>query len=102
MDCGTIEIRKWPGRSMLLAASIVAWSLSSKSKITSSLFFGQSSFSIAATNPGKTRSEEHTSELQSPDHLVCRLLLEKKKNKNIINETIVIAVNRTHRKSPGR
>src|SRR5947208_15752163 len=29
----------------------------------------------------KLRSEEHTSELQSPDHLVCRLLLEKKKNK---------------------
>src|SRR5258708_29274930 len=28
------------------------------------------------------RSEEHTSELQSPDHLVCRLLLEKKKKKN--------------------
>src|SRR5438552_7856984 len=28
------------------------------------------------------RSEEHTSELQSPDHLVCRLLLEKKKKKH--------------------
>src|SRR5258708_14864802 len=27
----------------------------------------------------RMRSEEHTSELQSPDHLVCRLLLEKKK-----------------------
>src|SRR5258708_8348869 len=27
------------------------------------------------------RSEEHTSELQSPDHLVCRLLLEKKKER---------------------
>src|SRR5207244_12168646 len=27
---------------------------------------------------GARRSEEHTSELQSPDHLVCRLLLEKK------------------------
>src|SRR5258708_37583335 len=27
---------------------------------------------------GRPRSEEHTSELQSPDHLVCRLLLEKK------------------------
>src|SRR5258708_14898708 len=27
----------------------------------------------------RIRSEEHTSELQSPDHLVCRLLLEKKK-----------------------
>src|SRR5207244_13406845 len=32
--------------------------------------------SCAAT---ASRSEEHTSELQSPDHLVCRLLLEKKK-----------------------
>src|SRR5258708_11816660 len=30
------------------------------------------------------RSEEHTSELQSPDHLVCRLLLEKKKEHNTI------------------
>src|SRR5258708_18690521 len=30
------------------------------------------------------RSEEHTSELQSPDHLVCRLLLEKKKTKHTI------------------
>src|SRR4051794_41569116 len=29
---------------------------------------------------GNKRSEEHTSELQSPVHLVCRLLLEKKKN----------------------
>src|SRR5258708_16933466 len=30
-----------------------------------------------------SRSEEHTSELQSPDHLVCRLLLEKKKKTNV-------------------
>src|SRR5258708_28968687 len=29
----------------------------------------------------RRRSEEHTSELQSPDHLVCRLLLEKKKKR---------------------
>src|SRR5258708_11446194 len=33
--------------------------------------------SVWSGNEG--RSEEHTSELQSPDHLVCRLLLEKKK-----------------------
>src|SRR5258708_27639834 len=32
-----------------------------------------------ATLTAAPRSEEHTSELQSPDHLVCRLLLEKKK-----------------------
>src|SRR5258708_19836174 len=31
------------------------------------------------------RSEEHTSELQSPDHLVCRLLLEKKNNYTLHN-----------------
>src|SRR5258708_23018526 len=33
------------------------------------------------------RSEEHTSELQSPDHLVCRLLLEKKKNNTDNNKS---------------
>src|SRR5207244_11054791 len=37
----------------------------------------------------RERSEEHTSELQSPDHLVCRLLLEKKKNKTKIIQTQV-------------
>src|SRR5260364_492137 len=36
---------------------------------------------IRSRRPGAGRSEEHTSELQSPDHLVCRLLLEKKKKK---------------------
>src|SRR5258708_24773155 len=34
-----------------------------------------------ATGVITARSEEHTSELQSPDHLVCRLLLEKKKHR---------------------
>src|SRR5258708_18993995 len=41
------------------------------------------SFALPATRsscpPQRLRSEEHTSELQSPDHLVCRLLLEKNK-----------------------
>src|SRR5438552_5882779 len=37
---------------------------------------------VARAHPAVAhRSEEHTSELQSPDHLVCRLLLEKKKTK---------------------
>src|SRR5258708_18830005 len=44
--------------------------------------------SIAAgLEPGlRPRSEEHTSELQSPDHLVCRLLLEKKKYRQQIHD----------------
>src|SRR5690606_40647478 len=33
-------------------------------------------------SPARSRSEEHTSELQSRENLVCRLLLEKKKNKD--------------------
>src|SRR5208337_5595940 len=39
----------------------------------------------SASDPGseRTRSEEHTSELQSPMYLVCRLLLEKKKKVKI-------------------
>src|SRR5207244_4734064 len=47
---------------------------------------------------GKTtpsaRSEEHTSELQSPDHLVCRLLLEKKKQ---TTDTISVYINKVSR-----
>src|SRR2546426_3776134 len=35
----------------------------------------------------KCRSEEHTSELQSPCNLVCRLLLEKKKNTQLVHTT---------------
>src|SRR5438876_3878174 len=38
----------------------------------------------------RARSEEHTSELQSPVHLVCRLLLEKKKKKKNINAIALI------------
>src|SRR5438552_15302840 len=43
-------------------------------------FVCKSAMSLSATT-SPIRSEEHTSELQSPDHLVCRLLLEKKKKK---------------------
>src|SRR2546426_1807728 len=41
----------------------------------------------ASTNAGSMRSEEHTSELQSPCNLVCRLLLEKKKKIKIEMES---------------
>src|SRR5437764_3419548 len=41
----------------------------------------------ATSSPGLIRSEEHTSELQSPMYLVCRLLLEKKKYKENIYTT---------------
>src|SRR5258708_11350096 len=41
---------------------------------------------LKGVDGAKYRSEEHTSELQSPDHLVCRLLLEKKKTRQISHQ----------------
>src|SRR2546430_7393386 len=43
--------------------------------------------------PGHARSEEHTSELQSQSHLVCRLLLEKKKHIRSTTTTLASAIN---------
>src|SRR5690606_41610089 len=43
-------------------------------------------FQVLCDPVGSTRSEEHTSELQSRENLVCRLLLEKKKQKQDICE----------------
>src|SRR5215216_5832603 len=51
---------------------------------------------MASTSNSKAssrRSEEHTSELQSPDHLVCRLLLEKKKTAS--DSSLVVMSTRT-------
>src|SRR5690625_6032600 len=51
--------------------------------LTSGLFGSR----VEARRAGiRIRSEEHTSELQSRGHLVCRLLLEKKKNTEVITE----------------
>src|SRR5205807_7163076 len=49
----------------------------------------QGSTGITLTGLGGERSEEHTSELQSPCNLVCRLLLEKKKKKEKKIKTII-------------
>src|SRR2546428_1510295 len=55
-----------------------------------SYFFGAwlAVLAVVGLRQGLTRSEEHTSELQSRSDLVCRLLLEKKKKKE--QKTIVI------------
>src|SRR2546429_3448564 len=50
----------------------------------------------ARTRAGAARSEEHTSELQSRLHLVCRLLLEKKKTKKMYTYREMTIESRTH------
>src|SRR5258708_14796300 len=52
--------------------AIISQAVGAKPEELATAFDGVVYYSLA-------RSEEHTSELQSPDHLVCRLLLEKKK-----------------------
>src|SRR5256884_4287919 len=63
-------------------------SLTLKEQVINEVVPGQF-FLRAARIDGNTRSEEHTSELQSRLHLVCRLLLEKKKKTNTYNTTIL-------------
>src|SRR5690242_21454370 len=50
----------------------------------------------------RRRSEEHTSELQSHVNLVCRLLLEKKKNKKNPNHLLLLANTSPHRHAHDR
>src|SRR5690625_7039170 len=47
-------------------------------------------------DPGQARSEEHTSELQSRGHLVCRLLLEKKKAEDVNDNEPCETANTAH------
>src|SRR2546421_2790053 len=54
---------------------------------TSRAASGTRAFATQPTMPSPTRSEEHTSELQSRSDLVCRLLLEKKKKQATSSDT---------------
>src|SRR5258708_24017745 len=80
---GIIAAIAIPGLVRARISGNEAWAIGSIRAITSA----QGTFSASCavgryaqkTCPARWRSEEHTSELQSPDHLVCRLLLEKKK-----------------------
>src|SRR5260370_22256693 len=67
--CSTQLCTAWPTSPSRLPARILSIARSRDSRVTSSSFC-------------TSRSEEHTSELQSHLNLVCRLLLEKKKNKH--------------------
>src|SRR5437764_2545244 len=70
---GIVRIIRRPRRWQLSAASAVILSFRAESPAPAGLLFRK--------YREMSRSEEHTSELQSPMYLVCRLLLEKKKLK---------------------
>src|SRR5258708_2868951 len=65
---------RWVFHRLMLGQSMSFYADEFAGRITTKIM--QTALSVR-----EVRSEEHTSELQSPDHLVCRLLLEKKKKK---------------------
>src|SRR2546422_9712403 len=66
-------------RSLLVPLFFVLIAIHPPSMLLS--MFGVYALSAPLLRAGRRRSEEHTSELQSRLHLVCRLLLEKKKQR---------------------
>src|SRR5438309_6078949 len=72
----------WPQPTSTLFPYTTLFRSSVRSKVISMSTSGGCPRAIAAAVRYFRRSEEHTSELQSQFHLVCRLLLEKKKKSN--------------------
>src|SRR4051812_49835510 len=69
-------------RSSALDGSATTPAVAVQSTTADAVRYQQSNVLVRAGSARWTRSEEHTSELQSHVNLVCRLLLEKKKKKN--------------------
>src|SRR2546422_7058495 len=57
---------------------------------------------VRSRSPPTSRSEEHTSELQSRLHLVCRLLLEKKKNMHLSDNSVLDRLRHREHRSTNR
>src|SRR3712207_8678626 len=84
-----------PPRSTLFPYTTLFRSSSSRVRPSTGTSSGRSSVSMrrlpaasVCAAPAMPRSEEHTSELQSRQYLVCRLLLEKKKSTYFANESV--------------
>src|SRR3989454_9025532 len=71
--------RKKAGRIVLIEKKFIASGPTGRSTALVRRFYAMDFFTRTASAAAE-RSEEHTSELQSPCNIVCRLLLEKKKN----------------------
>src|SRR5258708_22327389 len=79
---GEARTQSVAGRNKITLPCELLSSLSKDAKMKNNLDAGSYKtrrLNFCMRNKLNARSEEHTSELQSPDHLVCRLLLEKKK-----------------------
>src|SRR5438309_6832071 len=97
-----LMIRRPPRSTLFPYTTLFRSSFTTSSRFTSDVgrLAVEASFeSVDSPEPYNVRSEEHTSELQSQFHLVCRLLLEKKKKKENTHEQILIYNNGTDKPS---
>src|SRR5690348_18002098 len=79
----------FPYTTLFRSLAVASGTRLTPTSITTAPGLTMSALTNSATPIAATRSEEHTSELQSPVHLVCRLLLEKK-NTEDVGDTLVI------------
>src|SRR5437773_11728903 len=88
-DIYTLSLHDALPISLLMSQATTPHAFASDSAMPDSLLTSERAIAIVVEQPARHRlintgrSEEHTSELQSHHDLVCRLLLEKKKKKNI-------------------
>src|SRR5258708_9692901 len=83
-DALPIYIRSPQDHSGVVHSSNLCTEITLNTSATETAVCNLGSINMSSFVTAEGRSEEHTSELQSPDHLVCRLLLEKKKRDIII------------------
>src|SRR5438876_3143214 len=80
LEVNGVHVSVPEGSSVMYAASVAGMNIPKLCATDALEPFGSCRLCLVEIE-GCSRSEEHTSELQSPVHLVCRLLLEKKKKK---------------------
>src|SRR5258708_23691664 len=88
----TTLFRSIPDKISKNAGAAIGWTLDLQ-PCSFTFTTGPHQIYVTAATP---RSEEHTSELQSPDHLVCRLLLEKKKNQIVYSHRSTLSHSSHH------
>src|SRR5262245_62868959 len=71
--------RKLPEDTVVWQHKVESYQVETNARVVAFSVLSRSRPALAVQADSRTRSEEHTSELQSLRHLVCRLLLEKKK-----------------------
>src|SRR5258707_12022880 len=81
-----LMIRRPPRSTLFPYTTLFRSMVISEDRLEEALAVDEALTRLAEWDPRQSRSEEHTSELQSRQYLVCRLLLEKKKQKNCIHD----------------